>query len=261
MTTNNFLLTWNPKKSNWASEGYNEFVLKTQKGELPECDWSCGNTKKIRVGARVYILRQGKDHPGLFGSGRVVRELHRVKSKWPWQVGVAWDVMLPVEKVLPREKLLKGLLSKTLVNSQRSGVGIDEIAANLLEKAWSIHSKRTERLSIRARAVDAVREGETVEQTRFVRKRDRQIRDQALDHSQGVCEVCGVDFSKKLEGKALRVLQVHHRKQLGWSDNKSQLTKPSDLAVVCANCHLLIHINPKEAMPIKALKAWIKKSW
>jgi 5-methylcytosine-specific restriction protein A len=54
-----------------------------------------------------------------------------------------------------------------------------------------------------------------------------------------------------------RVLQVHHRKQLSSRDAPA-LTKPEDLAVVCANCHLLIHYDPKRALSVKALRKKLK---
>ena len=111
-----------------------------------------------------------------------------------------------------------------------------------------------------APGISVAREGETVEQKTYVRKRDRRLRDEVLDQSKGICGGCRTDFSKRLRGKAIRVLQVHHKKQLGWSD-KPRLTKSSDLVVLCANCHLLIHINPRKAMSLKTLRNWIKKAW
>ena len=73
----------------------------------------------------------------------------------------------------------------------------------------------------------------------YVRGRSRQLRDLALENADGVCCVCDVDYSKVLDGNGVRVLQVHHRKQLAASD-APRLTSLKDLAVVCANCHLLV---------------------
>ena len=53
-------------------------------------------------------------------------------------------------------------------------------------------------------------------------------------------------------GKGVRVLQVHHRKQLANTD-RPRLTHLNDLAVLCANCHTLVHINPKRALAVSAL--------
>jgi predicted HNH restriction endonuclease len=34
----------------------------------------------------------------------------------------------------------------------------------------------------------------------------------------------------------------------------------SELAVVCANCHMLIHMNPKRALDIQELRNMLRKS-
>lgn len=51
----------------------------------------------------------------------------------------------------------------------------------------------------------------------------------------------------------MRALQVHHKKQLALQD-KPTVTTIHDLAVVCANCHSIIHADPKSAMPLEALQ-------
>lgn len=96
-------------------------------------------------------------------------------------------------------------------------------------------------------------EGTKTESVQIVRERNQALRDKALKSAKGICCVCNRDFSKVLEGRGVRVLQVHHRKQLA-SFDKPSVTKLSDLAVVCANCHLLLHLDPKNALPIAKLQ-------
>ncbi|MGA2660996.1 MAG: hypothetical protein ABSH34_26225, partial [Verrucomicrobiota bacterium] len=80
-----------------------------------------------------------------------------------------------------------------------------------------------------------VEEGRPAEHIAYVRKRDWRLRNLAMEASHGVCAVCRVDYSKVLDGKGVRVLQVHHKRQLGYNDTP-RLTRAADLAVVCANC-------------------------
>lgn len=130
-----YLLTWNPEKSDWKKrEDYKKSVDGTQNGKIVFNDWSCGNTKTIQLGDRVFLLRQGKKNPEMIGSGIVSELLHEVNSTWRWQIGVDWDVLLPIDKVLPRNRLLKGLLPRNLVNAQRSGYEIGQGIAADLEK-------------------------------------------------------------------------------------------------------------------------------
>lgn len=101
-------------------------------------------------------------------------------------------------------------------------------------------------------------EGLLREQTGYTRTRDRRLRNQALKRSRGICEVCEVDFSKLLDGRGIRALQVHHRIQLALND-MPVITKLSDLAVLCANCHALIHMNQSKALSVEELKILLRK--
>ena len=91
------------------------------------------------------------------------------------------------------------------------------------------------------------------ETLRYVRGRSRHLREQALAAANGVCCVCDKDYSRLLGGRGVRVLQAHHRQQLAASDTP-RVTRLSDLAVVCANCHMLIHMNPKQALRVEELR-------
>ena len=96
-------------------------------------------------------------------------------------------------------------------------------------------------------------EGIQTETRVLVKRRSERLRHAALDRANGCCSVCGRDFSKVLNGEGTRVLQVHHRRQMASLD-KPRITKIEDLAVVCANCHLLIHLNPKRAISVERLR-------
>ncbi len=97
-------------------------------------------------------------------------------------------------------------------------------------------------------------EGLTHEATVLTRGRNGALRKAALSNAKGTCEVCEVVFSKLLGGLGARVLHVHHRHQLALR-NIPSVTRLADLAVVCANCHALIHIDAKQALPVEQLRA------
>lgn len=85
------------------------------------------------------------------------------------------------------------------------------------------------------------------------RSRSDALRRAALKSAEGVCEACGTDYSKLLGGLGERVLQVHHRQQLSLAD-ESTVIGIEDVAVVCANCHLMIHADISNAIPVEELR-------
>lgn len=101
-------------------------------------------------------------------------------------------------------------------------------------------------------------EGMATEARVLQRTRNRGLRDEALRQAEGICACCNRDFASILDGRGVRVLQVHHQQQLGWRSTP-RVTRLRDLAVVCANCHLLLHLDPKRPMAIAELRMKLKK--
>ena|SRR5215831_4506407 len=117
-----YLLTW--KSQTWAWDDLEECIAASNRGEIVEEPWSCGNRRTITEGERVFLLKQGSDSPGLMGSGWVTKgsylakhwdQNHRSGSRKAWYVNVDWDAIISAENRLPRETLLNGLLEKKVV--------------------------------------------------------------------------------------------------------------------------------------------------
>lgn len=104
-----------------------------------------------------------------------------------------------------------------------------------------------------AKEVAQAVEGIAREITVTTRSRSDTLRRAALENAKGVCEACGTDYSGLLGGLGKRVLQVHHRQQLSLSD-EPKVNGIEDVAVVCANCHLIIHADMSNAMPVEELR-------
>jgi 5-methylcytosine-specific restriction enzyme A len=54
------------------------------------------------------------------------------------------------------------------------------------------------------------------------------------------CEVCDFDFSARYGERGDGFIECHHTKPLA-DGSPGEKTKLSDLALVCANCHRMIH--------------------
>ena len=73
------------------------------------------------------------------------------------------------------------------------------------------------------------------------------------------CEVCGFDFRSKYGDRGIHFIEAHHKVPLNKLDKmKSTATKVEDLAMVCANCHRMLHRKPLAS--IKDLRRQLRKS-
>lgn len=135
---------------------------------------------------------------------------------------------------------------------QSSGVLIPSEVAEELERAWAKHIGSSSLGSVFADEEITAFEGEERIALIRHRKREQKLRDaklkQAREKCRGrlICEVprCGFDFEATYGELGRDYAQVHHLKPLGDRTTPSE-TKLSDLAVVCANCHAMIHRSGK----------------
>lgn len=161
-----------------------------------------------------------------------------------------WERLLnpAVDAPLGLSELKKGKLADFNWTPQAGGIQIpDEIAIELEEK-WAMHVGKTS-LSIVTTDVElsAMEGAEKLALVRH-RKREQTLRDakvgEARKNGNGKlkCEVpkCGFDFEVVYGELGRDYAQVHHLKPLADRTKPSE-TKLADLAVVCANCHAMIH--------------------
>lgn len=85
------------------------------------------------------------------------------------------------------------------------------------------------------------------------RSRNAGLRLAAMQRAGGMCAGCRINFAKKHGGLGKHCLVVHHKKQLKDTDQPRE-TKLSELIVVCANCHMMIHSNQGKALSLNQLR-------
>ena len=133
---------------------------------------------------------------------------------------------------------------------------LNPASASLLGDLW--RKGTGQQLPVPVTAAEfAALENLVTETVRYSRRRSGTLRAEALRLAAGVCAACGRQYSKYLDGLGDRVLQVHHRRQLAATD-VPRLTRSSDLAVLCANCHALVHANPRRALSVERLRKLIR---
>jgi 5-methylcytosine-specific restriction protein A len=252
-----YLLTWNPRR--WRWDNLAEESAQTLAGKSVFESWSCGVTKAIEPGDRIFLMRVTEEPRGIIGSGWVMTAPH-LRLHWDTAKAAAGEKCLGVdgewERVinpltdspLGMKELSKGKLVNFNWTPQASGTRIPNDIASDLEEAWAAHVGRTAMASVTTDIELAAMEG--AERMSLVRhrKREQSLRDakvaEAKKNGDGrlKCEVpgCGFDFEAVYGELGRDYAQVHHLKPLADRTTPSQ-TKLNDLAVICANCHAMIH--------------------
>jgi|GEM_PF-1494299 len=93
-----------------------------------------------------------------------------------------------------------------------------------------------------------IQEGNRILRTHFIRERDPALiaakrRIFVEQHGFLFCESCGIKQSDLPMKVGSSCFEVHHLTPIG-NRAEPQLTRLSDLALVCANCHRMIHAKP-----------------
>ena len=72
------------------------------------------------------------------------------------------------------------------------------------------------------------------------------------------CEICGFDFFSIYGSIGEDYIEVHHKKPIS-KMKEGEKTNLKDVAVVCANCHRMIH-RKKPWLTIEQIKKMLKHS-
>ena len=140
-----YLLTWNPAR--WPWNDLDEYIRVIRKNGVYSDRWSCGHSRKIVEGDRVFLIRQGREPRGIVGSGwaasPVFDDQHwddakRANGQRAWYILVDFDVLLDADQqsILPRAWLNKDDLSSVHWDTQTSGINIPDEVARRLEVEW-----------------------------------------------------------------------------------------------------------------------------
>jgi 5-methylcytosine-specific restriction protein A len=246
-----FLFTWNPAR--WPLEDFLEMRERWLKDPHTEESWSSGNNKSIPSGARFFLVKQRSAPKGIVASGRTTSDSY---------LGPHWDgdgrnsnyndlrfdhFLDPQNGGLPVDELKD--LSTTLWRSQASGITIKPEIAQELELRWNAYLHNIGRLSdFTAELPDvssylSTDEGRQLLARHLTRERDPQIvrlkKESVIRTTGGLaCEVCEFDFYAVYGDLGREFCECHHRLALNTGMRKTRL---EDLAIICANCHRMIH--------------------
>ena len=108
------------------------------------------------------------------------------------------------------------LLKPTAPGSSYRGVSRDELTFKEGKLLYAMHRRRERNATLAAA------------------KKDRARRNNVY-----YCEVCSFDFLRAADGLGEACCEVHHRSPLAFGRERE--TRLADLALLCSNCHRMIH--------------------
>lgn len=237
-----YLLTWSPKSKNFNSseEDIIELAEDVRYERKMIHRWSTGSRTSIQPGDRVFLLRQGREPWGIIGSGIAI-EPAETEADWNAYMFRFDKVYEPLIYPPLDWRNFRGELTK--VNWVTPGGGIIIKPAKELEKAWAKHVSQ---IAQSKEEVDEREypEGKVAYRMHRERERDPRVVAEAKSlfkkkHRRLFCEVCDFDFQKRFGDIGKDFIEAHHVLHL--SKRIKGSTKPSDLALVCSNCHRMFH--------------------
>ena len=248
MTT--YLLTWNPNRLDWAIE--DDLRELNKRGFFDE-RWSCGRTRRIEKGDRLFLLRQGQEPRGIVASG-YARSAPYEQAHWDEQrddlalyVDVRFDTLLAPDRdgVLPLSKLKEAPLDKINWKTQSSGISIEPPEAAVLETVWrDFLQERGQSPIVTSEEIltpELYYEGASRTISVNAYERNSRARTACIEHHGTKCVVCAFDFLKVYGVLGMGFIHVHHLVPLAEIGESYVVDPIKDLCPVCPNCHAMLH--------------------
>ncbi len=234
-----YLFVWNPNHN--APSTLNKATRAIERRGSVKWWWRLIR-KNLPIGSRAFMIRLGAEPKGIVGAGWTRRE--------PIDGGVEIEFeSLQDMPIIPFSELQRRPLSGFKWSIQGSGIEVPAKIAAYLEAEWKKRLNKRPDVDDELLSEELIGlEGNARRQMVLHRRREARLRKQkvadALRRNRGrlICEVpgCGFDFLQTYGVVGKGYTQVHHLRPL--SDYSGpEKTRLADLAIVCANCHAMIH--------------------
>lgn len=249
---NSFLITFKPDTESprlgWSLKSIQELARKLLKRGHVTDPWRFRNQKDVKPGDRVFLLMQGKHGPALIGYG-TADELSGVENGRPWRnINFLRLVDPAAQDVLAQKRDLIAIRGAApWLHVQTSGVLLPRDIAAKMESL--VVKGRTALSGIRTDIwVNGLRdaeEGDLRLREHYSRERSRRlvvskIRETLERHGKLECEVCDSDLTLIYGDWGNKAIECHHRIPLATAA-RTRKTSLRDLALICANCHRVLH--------------------
>lgn len=264
---NTYLFTWNPNKWDWVD--LKESIEHLETVGYVERRWSCGNSKSIKKGDRVFLIRLGKEPKGIMGSG-YAKSSYYVAPHWDGTEGkvanyidIEFDILINPENnpLFDKESLESIDLKKSQQwFPQQSGISIKSELVESLEANWFNFIKENKYIKNSFVSNDVItdieetfREGKSKDITQTRYERNPEARKRCLTHYGYSCRICDFNFENHFGDVGKGFIHVHHINQISEIGKEYEVDPIKDLIPVCPNCHAMIH-SKRPAFTIEKIK-------
>ena len=250
-----FLFAWNPSRWNW--EDLSESIEHLENVGYVEKRWSCGNSKNIKKGDRIFLMKLGQEPRGIMGSG-YAKSSYYVAPHWDGTenksanyVDIEFDILINPNKyslfnASHLEKIDKNNVQKWF--PQQSGISIKPQVLAALESNWFNFIRENNHIKnsfisndVVTHITETFREGKSKDiiQTRY--ERNPEARKRCLSYYGPTCKVCAFNFEHHFGEIGKGFIHVHHINQISEIGREYEIDPINDLIPVCPNCHAMIH--------------------
>jgi hypothetical protein len=190
---------------------------------------------------------QGNRGPALIGYG-ATEERNGVYNGRPWRDINFEQLVDPAVQVLASKEALFAIRDAVpWLHAQTSGVLLPRAIAAKMESLAADGSTASGGKSrdVPAYGLVNAEEGDLRLRSHYIRERNRRlvsskIREALERHGKVECEVCNSDLARIYGDWGNKAIECHHKIPLGTA-RKARNTYLKDLALICANCHRVLH--------------------
>lgn len=253
-----YLLTWNAARTSWRTISEDARYLRKNGHASRSFRWSCGRRRTLEINSEVFLLRQGKDNPGLVAHGRIIKAPFEDDHWDAERAGdTAWYIRFRPDYIVDSEseealniaQSSDPIVRKFPWRTRVSGIEIKEPALTKVRALW-------DEFTLASLAMASETAAEPLQDKRYPEgaklrivvnryERDSLARKRCLDHHGRSCRVCGMTFHAQYGDQFAKIIEVHHVTPISQLGTGYEVDPINDLCPVCPNCHAALHVeNP-----------------
>lgn len=162
-----------------------------------------------------------------------------------------------LENLFETERKDKSFKGRAWVTIPETTANLDTVSKLMVESLEDITAR-----DIEAEEIEQGLYAEGKQKTALVNKyeRDKKVRAEAIRIQGLKCLACGFSFEDFYGKHGENYIQVHHLRSIASYGGEVQVSPEKDLAVVCSNCHSMIHRSPKTPLTIEDLRRIIEEA-